>query len=142
MKLNPYLNFDGNAEEAMTFYKKVFRVDFAGNGMMKMRDLPDADKIPAELHDRVMHVSLPLGDEFVMASDTMPGMGMAYQQGNNSYICISPDTKDEADRLFQELSEGGKVEMPMSQEFYGYFGSFTDRFGTPWMIHFEENSTF
>lgn len=144
MKLSSYLNFDGNGEEAMNFYKKVFGVEFAGEGIMRMADMPGSEgKIPEDMKNRLLHATLPIGDDFLMASDTMPGMGgPPFKAGNNNYICIAPDTKEEADRLFNELSAGGNVEMPMSQEFFGYFGSFIDKFGTPWMINYTEQSTF
>lgn len=141
-KLNPYLNFDGNCEEAFNHYKKVFGGEFTGQGIMRFGDMPPSDDMPPlpdEFKNRVMHVSLPVGDEVLMGSDTMPGMGKPFQQGVNNYISVSPESRDEADRLFAELSDGGEIEMPMEDMFWGdYFGSFVDKFGTPWMINYSE----
>jgi PhnB protein len=134
-KLNSYLNFDGNAEEAFNFYKSVFGGEFAG-GVMRMGDAPGMEDIAEEEKGRVMHVSLPItGGDTLMASDIMPSMGQKLVVGNNNYICVSPDSKEEADRLFAGLSAGGEVEMPMEDQFWGdYFGSFKDKFGVCWMI--------
>lgn len=137
-KMNPYLNFDGNAEEAFNFYRSVFGGEFAG-GVMKMGDSPGCEGITEAEKDRVMHVALPIkGGDMLMASDTMPSMGQKLQTGNNNYICISPESRDEADHLFQNLSAGGEVEMPMQEQFWGgYFGSFKDKFGICWMINYD-----
>lgn len=138
-KLNPYLNFDGQCEAAFNHYRKVFGGDFAGQGIMRFGDMPASDDQPLadEHRDRVMHVSLPIGNQMLMGSDTMPGMGNPYKQGVNSYISLHPDSREEADRIFNELSAGGQVEMPMQDQFWGdYYGSFVDKFGTPWMINY------
>ncbi|HPE75198.1 MAG TPA: VOC family protein [Draconibacterium sp.] len=136
MKLNPYLNFDGQAEEAFIFYKSVFGGEFTGN--MKMKDAPEGDKLSKDEQNRVMHISLPIGKEILlMGSDIMPSMGQKLIKGNNNYISLHPDSKAEADRLFNGLSEGGEIEMPMADQFWGdYFGSFIDKFGICWMINF------
>ena len=140
-KLNPYLNFDGTAEEAMNFYKSVFGGEFMGNGIMKMSDAPGTEGLPANEKNRVMHVSLPIGNgDVLMASDIVPSMGHKLTQGNGNYICIAPDSRQEADRLFNALSKGGTVEMPMADQFWGdYFGSFVDQFGVYWMINHSAN---
>ena len=148
MKLNPYLNFDGTCEEAFNHYKKVFGGDFAGNGIMRFGDIPPHEgmpEMPENVKNRVMHVGINIGDQVLMGSDTMPGMGEPYVKGTNSYISIHPDSREEADRIFNELSEGGKVESPMADQFWGdYWGSFTDKFGSAWMINYNPNeqSTF
>lgn len=136
-KLNSYLNFDGNAEEAFNFYKSVFGGEFAG-GVMRVGEAPGCENLSEEEKGRVMHVSLPItGGNVLMASDCMPSTGQKLVTGNNHYICISPDSKDEADRLFAGLSEGGEVEMPMQDQFWGdYFGSFKDKYGICWMISY------
>lgn len=143
IKLNPYLNFDGQCEEAFNLYKKVFGGEFSGQGIMRFGDIPPSDEfqIPAELKSRVMHVSLPIGAEILMGSDTMPGMGKPFQKGVNSYISIHPESREEADRIFNQLSEGGEIEMPMEDQFWGdYYGSFIDKFGTPWMVNFHDGN--
>ncbi|AEM69241.1 Glyoxalase/bleomycin resistance protein/dioxygenase [Allomuricauda ruestringensis DSM 13258] len=140
MKVNTYLNFDGNAEEAFNFYKTVFGGDFIAN--MKMGDAPDADKLSEEEKSRTMHISLPLSnDTILMASDIVPSMGHSLKKGNNSYISIHPESKEEADRLFNGLSKGGEIEMPMADQFWGdYFGSFVDKFGIHWMVNYNPQS--
>lgn len=136
-KLNPYLNFDGNAEEAFLFYKSVFGGEFAG-GIMKMSTAPGTENLPEEEKNRVMHVSLPIGrEQTLMASDIVPSMGHKLTQGNNVYLSLHPDNKEEADALFNALSEGGTIEMPMADQFWGdYFGSLVDKFGIGWMVNY------
>lgn len=136
-KLNPYLNFDGNAEEAFNFYKSVFGGEFAG-GIMKMSGAPGTENLPDDEKERVMHVSLPLDNsQTLMASDIVPSMGHKLTQGNNVYLSLHPDSKEEADKLFNALAEGGKVEMPMENQFWGdYFGSLVDKFGIGWMVNY------
>jgi Uncharacterized protein conserved in bacteria len=140
-KLNPYLHFDGNAEEAMNFYKSVFGGEFQG-GIMRMKDAPGTENFSDEDKNRVMHIALPIGPDgsVLMASDTPPAaMGLKLIVGNNVDIALSPDSKEEADKIFAGLSAGGKVEMSMEQTFFGYFGSCVDKFGINWMINYEEN---
>lgn len=133
--INPYLNFPGNTEEAFNFYKKVFGGDFAG-GIFRFNNTPDSDKLNEDDRQKVMHVALPLGpNNMLMATDALPSMGFQVRFGNNFYIAIHTDSKEEADNLFTGLSEGGKVEMPMADQFWGdYFGSLADKFGVRWMI--------
>ncbi len=136
-KLNPYLNFDGNAEEAFNFYKSVFGGEFAG-GIMKMSSAPGTENLPDDEKERVMHVSLPLdNNQTLMASDIVPSMGHKLTKGNNVYLSLHPDNKEEADKLFNALAEGGNVEMPMEDQFWGdYFGSVVDKFGIGWMVNY------
>ena len=144
MKLNPYLNFDGNCEEAFNFYKKVFQTEINQFGIMRFGDLPPSEEMPPlsdDLKNRVMHVGIDLGSQTLMGGDTMPGFSnRPFQIGDNNYVSIHPDSKEEADRLFRELSEGGEVEMPMEDQFWGdYFGSLRDKFGTSWMINYNKD---
>lgn len=140
---NPYLNFDGKAEEAFNFYKSVFGGEFAGNGIMRMKDTPGSDKmnLREEEKNRVMHVSLPLGNgQVLMASDIVPSMGHKLVVGNNNYICLSTGSREESDRIFNALSKDGVVEMSMQDMFWGdYFGSFQDKYGVCWMISYSKN---
>lgn len=133
--INPYLNFPGNTEEAFNFYKKVFGGDFAG-GIFRFKDTPDSDKLNEADRQKVMHVALPLGStNMLMATDALESMGFKVTFGNNIYIAIHSDSREEADKLFNGLSEGGKVEMPMADQFWGdYFGSLADKFGVRWMV--------
>lgn len=140
--VNPYLNFDGQAEEAMNFYKSVFGGDFAGNGIMRMGDAPGMSVLSDEEKNRVMHVSLPLNNQsMLMASDILPSKGHRLSVGNNNYISLSPNSREEANRIFNGLSESGQVEMPMQDQFWGdYFGSFKDKYGVCWMINYSKGS--
>lgn len=135
MKLNPYLNFDGNAEEAFKFYQSVLGGELF---LQRMSEAPGSENLPENEKNRAMHVSLPIGDgQFLMASDCLPSAGHVLQVGNNNYISLSPDSREEADRIFQGLSTEGEIEMPMEDMFWGdYFGSFKDKFGVCWMINY------
>lgn len=140
-----YLNFPRQTEEAFHFYKSVFGGEFTGDGIMRMGDAPPQEGTPpmAEADKNlVMHVGLPiLGGHMLMGTDAPESMGFNVQMGNNSYICLSPDTRAEAKRLFDALSTGGKVEMDLQDMFWGsYFGSWTDKYGVQWMIDCVEKS--
>ncbi len=134
MILNPYLNFDGNAEEAFRFYQSIFGGELF---IQKMESVPDFE-VPENEKDRTMHASLPIGKgQHLMASDCLPSAGHVLNKGNNNYISITADSREHADKLFNGLSAGGNVEMPMTDMFWGdYFGSFTDKFGICWMISY------
>jgi len=136
MKVQPYLNFDGTAQEAFAFYRSVFGGDFVAN--MKMSESPGTENLPEEEKNRTLHIALPIGGGIMlMASDIIPSMGHKLNQGNGLYISLHPDSREEADRIFKGLSAGGKVEMPMANQFWGdYFGSFVDKFGVHWMINY------
>ncbi len=140
MKVNPYLNFDGKAEEAFNFYKSVFGGEFTSN--MKMKDAPDGDKLSEAEQNRMMHISLPIGKgTILMASDIVPSMGHHLIPGNNVYISLQPESREEADRLFNGLSAGGEIEMPMEDQFWGdYYGSFRDKYGIRWMVNYNPKS--
>lgn len=140
-KIHPYLNFNGNAADAFNFYKSVFGGEFAM--FTQFKDMPPSPEsghsMPEEDLEKVMHVSLPIGEGYVlMASDVPQSSGYPMAQGNNVYLSVTADSKEEADRLFNGLSEGGEVEMPIQDTFWNaYFGSFTDKFGIKWMINFD-----
>lgn len=135
MQLNPYLNFDGNAEEAFRFYQSVFGGELY---VQRMNQAPGTENLPENEKNRAMHVALPIGNgQYLMASDCLPGTGHVLNVGNNSYISVTPGSREEADRIFNGLSAGGKIEMPMADMFWGdYFGSFTDKFGVCWMVNY------
>lgn len=137
--MNPYLNFDGKAEEAFNFYKSVFGGEFTA--VHKMTDAPEADQLPENEKGRIMHISLPIdGHTVLMASDILPSCGHLLEKGNNVQLSLHPESRAEADHLFNGLSIGGVVEMPMADTFWGaYFGSFKDKYGIGWMINFELN---
>ena len=135
--INPYLNFNGNTEEAFNFYKAVFGGEFAV--LQRMKDTPEGDKVRADEKNRVMHVALPIGKENVlMGSDTFESMGHTLRMGNNMTISVSASSEKEADQIFRGLSSGGKVTMPLEKAFWGsYFGMLTDKFGIQWMVSFD-----
>lgn len=137
--VSTYLNFPGTAEQAFTFYKSVFKTEFAGPLMRFESAPPNPDCPPLSEADKklVLHVALPiLGGHVLMASDCSDSMGTKVTPGNNVYINLQPDTRAETKRLFEELSAGGKVEMPLQDMFWGdYFAAFTDRFGISWMVN-------
>jgi PhnB protein len=132
--INTYLNFNGNTEEAFNFYKSVFGGEF--QTLQRMKETPDCDKLPADQQDKIMHVALPIGSNILMGTDVPPTMP-AVQFGTNSSICISPDSEEEATRLFNALGEGGNIGMPLQKMFWGdLFGFFTDKFGVQWMVNY------
>jgi PhnB protein len=135
-KLNPYLTFDGNAEEAFNFYKAIFGGEFSSMVKFKDMPIPGVQLADADL-EKVMHVGLPVGDELLMASDAMETLGQTVTPGNNLYISAHPDSKEEADRLFSALSEGAEIEMPIADQMWGdYYGSLKDKFGIGWMVNY------
>jgi PhnB protein len=135
MKINPYLNFEGKTEEAFNFYKSVFGGEFVA--LQRFSDVPGMDKLSAEDSKKLMHVSLKVGDNTLMGTDTLAAMGHTVTMGTNITLSLHPESKEEADRLFNALQEGGSVEQPMKDEFWGdYFGMLKDKFGVKWMINF------
>lgn len=138
--VNVYLTFNGDCEEAFTFYKSVFGGEFPM--MSRFSEMPPEAGSPVtpEEMDRIMHVSLPISKETVlMGSDTGGEWAKGFKQGNNFSISITADSKADADRYFNELSAGGNTIMPMDSTFWGdYFGMFTDKFGINWMVSFNE----
>ena len=137
--INPYLNFPGTTEEAFNFYRSVFGGDFAM--LQRFKDTPEGDKVPSEARDKIMHVALPIGNNVLMATDAVESMGFSLTPGNNMYICISPDSKEEADRIFNGLAEGGKISMPLQDMFWGaYYGDLTDKFGVKWMVNYMKSA--
>lgn len=139
--INPYLHFNGNAEKAFNFYKSVFGGEFTR--LVRFKDIPMDPNYPITEsdHNKVMHIALPIGKmNYLMASDVHPLFGPVNENENRSKISVSVDSKAEADRLFNGLSEGGKVEVPLADSSWGsYFGMFRDQFGIEWMIDFDPN---
>lgn len=133
--INPYLNFPGNAEKTFNFYRKIFGGDFVG-GINRFTNAPGTENLSDADKNKVMHIGLPMGNNnFIMATDALESMGFKVTSGNNFYIAIDAESREEADKLFKELSEGGKVEMPMADQFWGdYFGSLADNFSVQWMV--------
>lgn len=136
--INPYIHFNGNAEEAFNFYKSVFGGEF--ETLMRFKDMaipgnPNAEKEA----DKIMHIALPIGKHcLLMGSDTPEFMGQHNENENRSKISISAESKEEADHLFNGLSSGGEIEMPMADSPWGsYFGMLRDKFGFEWMVSFD-----
>jgi PhnB protein len=132
--VNPYLNFDGNTEEAFNFYKSVFGGEF--QSFMKLGEVPGF-QVPPEEANLVMHVTLPIGKSgsVLMGSDRQKVHGPG-KIGDNYFIAVHPDTEEEAKRIFDGLSAGGKVTMPMEKTFWSaLFGMCIDKFGTQWMVN-------
>jgi PhnB protein len=135
--LNPYLNFSGNAEEALNFYKSVFGGDFPM--MMRFKDSPPEYRGASGEEEKIMHVSLPVGGSVLMASD-MPEQYGKTTAGNNFSISVSTKSKEEADQIFNGLSAGGQATMPMSNTFWGsYFGMLKDKYDIQWMVSYDAN---
>jgi PhnB protein len=135
-RLHSYLNFAGNAEEAFGFYRSVFGGEFSS--LVRFRDLPiEGVTIPEEDGDKIMHIALPIGDDdLLMASDTLRSLGQELVPGNNVHVSVHPDSREEADRIFGALSDGGEVEMPIADQVWGdYYGALKDRFGVMWMVN-------
>ncbi|MGB0524789.1 MAG: VOC family protein [Flammeovirgaceae bacterium] len=135
-KINPYLTFTGNCEEAFNFYKSIFGGDFTFLGRFSEMPPNPEFAVPDDMKQKIMHVSLPISAETVlMGSDTSEAFGQKVVVGNNFSVSIDCDSKEETDKLFHALSEGGKVTMPLENTFWGdYFGMFTDKFGIQWMV--------
>jgi len=136
-QINPYINFNGNAEEAFTFYKSVFGGEFAM--IIRLKDMASAE-FPVDEKDanKIMHIALPIGKNVLMANDVPESMGRVNENENRSKISISAESREEADKLFNGLSAGGEIEMPISDSPWGsYFGMFRDKFGIEWMVDFD-----
>ncbi|MCR8667681.1 VOC family protein [Aestuariibaculum sp. M13] len=138
-QINPYIHFNGNAEEAFTFYKSVFGGEFAM--LVRFKDFENLDdQVSDKEANKIMHIALPIGKTNVlMASDTPEFMGKHNENETRSKISIGAESKEEADKLFNGLSEGGTIEMPIADSPWGsYFGMFRDKYGIEWMVDFDE----
>ena len=137
--INPHINFNGNAEEAFLFYKSVFGGEFAR--VMRFKDLPNPEfPMVASEAEKIMHIALPIGKNVLMGNDVPEFMGKTNENENRSKISISAASKEEADQLFNGLSAGGQIEMPIADSPWGsYFGMFRDKYGIEWMVDFDPN---
>jgi len=135
--INPYLTFNGNCDEAFAFYTSVFGGQFLT--LSKFKDMPpiEGHELPESAKEKIMHVSLPISKETIlMGSDANPLMGRV-TTGQNVSLSVTAESKNEADRIFTRLSEGGKITMPIADTFWGaYFGMLVDKFGIIWMVNF------
>ena len=136
-QINPHINFNGNAEEAFTFYKSVFGGEFAK--IIRLKDL-SSPEFPVAENDanKIMHIALPIGKNILIANDVPEIMGRVNENENRSKISISTESREEAEKLFNGLSAGGNVECTMGDSPWGsYFGMFRDKFGIEWMVDFD-----
>ena len=139
--ISPYLTFNGNCEEAFNFYRSVFGGEFPYVGRFKDMPADGGKPVPASEGEKIMHISLPISKETVlMGSDSSEAFGQATVVGNNFSISINANSEEEAKKLFNGLSAGGKVTMPLDKTFWGaLFGMFTDKFGIQWMVNYDYN---
>jgi PhnB protein len=138
--INPYLNFLGNTEEVFNFYRSVFGGEFSV--IQRYKDTPEAAaNLSAEDANKIMHVSLPIGNgNVLMGTDALGSMGQNLTTGNSIYLSVSAASEAEADKIFNSLSAGGEVTMPLQKMFWGaYFGMVNDKFGTQWMVNHDYN---
>ncbi|MCB0213152.1 MAG: VOC family protein [Anaerolineae bacterium] len=139
--INPYLNFNGNCEEAFNFYKSVFGGEFVM--LMRFKDMPaeemdEEHQISDSEGQKIMHVSLPVGQGAILMGSDVPSAMGTVQNGSNFAIAISADSEAETDEIFNGLSAGGQVTMPLDKMFWGaYFGMLTDKFGIQWMVSYD-----
>lgn len=141
-RVSTYLNFNRTTEEAFNFYKSVFGTEFVGE-INRLGDVPPQEGQPPlaqEDKNLVMHIQLPiLGGHILMGTDASESMGFKLVEGNNMYIMLEPDTREETEKLYKALSEGGTIEMALQDMFWGdYYASFTDKYGTRWMLNCSE----
>lgn len=134
--INPYLNFMGDTEKAMIFYKSIFGGTF--NVMQKFKDMPGGDKIAEDDQQKIMHMELPMGsNNHLQASDVLESMGQTLSVGNNFTLSVLTESEKEADKIFNALSQNGQITMAMNKAFWGaYAGMLTDKFGIQWMISY------
>jgi PhnB protein len=135
--INPYLNFKGNTEEAFNFYRSVFGGEFTI--VQRFKDTPEASRVQPEDLDKIMHIALPIGNgNVLMATDALESVGHKVDYGTNFHLSITPENLEEANKLFNGLSAGGKVAVPFEKAFWGaFFGMFTDKFGVQWMVNYD-----
>lgn len=138
--INPHINFNGNAEEAFTFYKSVFGGEFAKVIRFKELSGPEFPVSESEAN-KIMHIELPIGKNILMANDVPEILGKTNENEHRSKISISAESQEEADRIFAGLSAGGTIEMPIANSPWGtYFGMFRDKYGIEWMVDYDSNN--
>ena len=136
-QINPYINFNGNTEEAFNFYKSVFGGEF--ERIIRFKDMSNTE-IPISENEanKIMHIALPIGKNVLMGNDVPEFMGKVNENENRSKIAVSAESKEEADKIFIGLSAGGNIEVPITDSPWGsYFGMFRDKYGIEWTVDFE-----
>jgi len=138
--INPHFNFNGNAEEAFNFYKSVFGGSFTK--LVRFKELSSEEfPVPQHEENKIMHIALPIGTSVLMGNDVPEIMGRTNENENRSKIVVNAESKAEADTVFNGLSAGGQVEMPITDSPWGtYFGMFRDKYGIEWMVEFDANN--
>lgn len=133
--INTYLNFNGNTEEAFNFYKAAFGGEFAV--VMRFGDTPGCEEMPATDKNKIMHIALPIGGNMLMGTDVPETMEQV-KNGTSMSISVNTDSEQQTRDLFEKLSAGGDVKMPLDNMFWGaLYGMFTDKFGIQWMLNYE-----
>lgn len=138
--INPWINFNGNAEEAFNFYKSVFGGEFAK--VIRFKDLASAEfQVPEKEADKIMHISLPIGKNNVLIANDVPEiMGRTNERENRSKIAVGAESREEAEKIYNGLSEGGEIEGPLDDSPWGsYAGMFRDKYGIEWIVEFDPN---
>lgn len=135
--INPYINFNGNTEEAFEFYRSVFGGEFSK--IVRFRDFSSPEfPVDEKEANKIMHIALPIGGNILMANDVPESMGRVNENENRSKIAISTETKAEADKIYNGLSKGGTIEMPISDSPWGtYFAMFRDKYGIEWIVEYD-----
>ncbi len=135
--INPHINFNGNAEEAFNFYRSVFGGEIAR--LVRLKDMPGAGfPVSEEDANKIMYIALPIGNNTLMGNDVPSFLGPVNEKENRSKISVSAESREEADKLFNGLSAGGDIEMPIGDSPWGsYFAMFRDKYGIEWMIDFD-----
>jgi PhnB protein len=139
--INPYINFNGNAEEAFNFYKSVFGGEF--QAVVRFKDLEGPEfQVPEGEGDKIMRIVLPIGGSVLIANDVPASMGPVSENENRSKISVNTESREEAEQIFTGLTDGATVEMPLGDSPWGtYFGMFRDRYGIEWTVEFDPNET-
>lgn len=137
--INPYINFNGNAEEAFNFYKSVFGGEFGT--VLRFKDLESADFPVAESEaNKIMRITLPIGGNVLIANDVPEALGRVNENENRSKISVTAESREEADAIFAGLTQGGEIEMPMDNSPWGtYFGMFRDKYGIEWTVEVQSS---
>lgn len=137
--INPYINFNGNAEEAFNFYKSVFGGEF--KTIVRFKDIESSEfPVPENETNKIMRIALPIGGNTLIANDVPESLGRVSEEENRSKISVSTESREEADKIFTGLTVGGAIEMPMDDSPWGtYFGMFRDKFGIEWTVEFDPN---
>lgn len=136
-QINPYINFNGNTEEAFNFYKSVFGGEF--EMIIRFKDMPNPEiPISENEADKIMHIALPIGKNVLMGNDVPEFMGKVNENENRSKIAVSAESKEEANNIFNKLSEEGNIEVQIAESPWGsYFGMFRDKYGIEWTVDFD-----